>query len=180
LEAADELEDLAVFLFVVDPDAGEIVADVIAKNAFDEVKIAMEQRRRFALLAALLDFVPALAEELDVGADFVVGGAAGGGSNDEAAGIAIAGFADEAAEARTVFGGNDFARDAGVMDRGHIYQEAAGERDVTCDARAFLAERLLGDLDDDVLTGFQHFGNELRTARRAGMAVTTIVARTTG
>jgi hypothetical protein len=35
-------------------------------------------------------------------------------------------------------------------------------------------------LDDDVLTGFQHFADELRPARRAGMAMTTIVARATG
>ena len=38
LEAADEFDDLAVFLFVVDPDGGEIVADVIAQNALDEVR----------------------------------------------------------------------------------------------------------------------------------------------
>jgi hypothetical protein len=37
LEAADEFDDLAVFLFAVDPDGGEIVADVIAKDAFDEI-----------------------------------------------------------------------------------------------------------------------------------------------
>src|SRR2546425_286455 len=31
--------------------------------------------------------------------------------------------------------------------------------------------RSLGDLDDDILTGMEHFGNELRTARRAGISV---------
>jgi hypothetical protein len=132
------------------------------------------------LLAALLDFVPGLAEELDVGADFVVGGAASGGSNDETARIDIARFADEATEARTVFGRDDFARDAGVMNCRHIDQEAARKSDMASDARTLLAERFLGDLHDDVLAGFQHFADELRTARRTGMAVTTIVARTTG
>src|SRR5262249_48325752 len=34
------------------------------------------------------------------------------------------------------------------------------------DASAFLAERFLRDLHDDFLAGLQHFGNELRTARR--------------
>jgi hypothetical protein len=66
------------------------------------------------------------------------------------------------------------------MDGRHVDQESAGERDVAGDARTFLAERFLGDLHDDILTGFQHFADELRTARRAGMAVTTIVARTAG
>src|SRR5580692_8923251 len=66
------------------------------------------------------------------------------------------------------------------MNRRHIDQEAAGERDVAGDARALFAERFLGDLDDDILAGFQHFAAELRTARRARMAMTTIVARTTG
>jgi hypothetical protein len=65
------------------------------------------------------------------------------------------------------------------MDRRHIDEEAAGKRDVTGDARTFFAERFLGDLHDDVLAGLQHFADELRTARRARMAVTTIMARST-
>src|SRR5207253_2441415 len=98
LEAADELHDLAVLLFVVDPDAGKIVADVIAQDALDEVEVAVEQGGRFALLAAFLDFVPGLAQELDVGANLVVGGATRGGADDEAAGIGAASLADEAPE----------------------------------------------------------------------------------
>ena len=43
LEAADEFDDLAVFLFAVNPDGGEIIADVIAQDAFHEIQIAMEQ-----------------------------------------------------------------------------------------------------------------------------------------
>src|SRR5256885_17104787 len=67
------------------------------------------------------------------------------------------------------------------MNRGHIDKEAARQSDVAGDARTFLAERLLGDLDDHVLAGLQHFGNELGTARWAGMAalIATIVPRTT-
>src|SRR6185437_10744942 len=118
---------------------------------------------------------PALAEEFDVGANFVVGGAAGGGSNDEASGIAVAGFAHEAAETRAIFRGNDFARDAGVLDRGHVDQETAWKSDMAGDASALFAERLLGDLYYNVLTGLQHFGDELRATRRTGMATVTAV-----
>src|SRR5262249_19227533 len=41
---------------------------------------------------------------------------------------------------------------------------------VAGDARALFAERFLGDLNDDFLSGLQHFADELRTAR-AMMAV---------
>jgi hypothetical protein len=134
------------------------------------------------LLTALLDFIPGLAEEVDVGADFVVGGFACRGSNDEAAGIGVAGFADQAAEARAIFRGDNLARNAGVMNRWHVDEETARQGDVAGDACAFFAEGFLGDLDDYVLTGLQHFGNELRSARRAGATtlITAIVPGTAG
>src|SRR6202162_2889569 len=176
LEAADELDDLAEFFFAVDPDGGEIVADVIAQDAFNEIQIAMEERGSFALLAAFLDFVPGSAEEFDVGANFFVGGAACRGAHDEAAGIAAARFADEAAQTRAIIGAGDFARDADVIDGRHVHEKTSGQSDVTGDARALFAERLFGDLDDYILAGLEHFGNELRAARRAGvMAVASLV-----
>src|SRR5579859_322409 len=141
----------------------------------------MEKRRSFALFAALLNFVPSLAEKFDVGADFVVGGAAGSRSNDEAAGIAAASFADETAEARAIFRAFDFARDADVIDGRHVDEETAGKRYVAGDARAFFAERFFGDLDDNILTRLKHFTDELRTAWRARVpAMMTIVTRTAG
>jgi hypothetical protein len=75
------------------------------------------------------------------------------------------------AQAGAIFGGSDFARDAGVIERGHVDEIAAGKGDVAGDARAFLAERLFGDLDNDFLALLQHVGNQLSTARRRAMAV---------
>src|SRR5215471_9698487 len=94
LEAADEFDDFAVLFFAVNPDGGEIVADVIAENSFDEIQVTMQQRGRFALFVFMLDVVPGFAEEFDVGANFVVGGATGSGSNDEAARERAARFAN--------------------------------------------------------------------------------------
>jgi hypothetical protein len=44
-----------------------------------------------------------------------------------------------------------------VVNRRHIHEEAAWQSDMTGNARAFLAERFLGDLDHYILTGFEHF-----------------------
>ncbi len=57
LEAADEFRDFGELFFVVDPDCSEIVADVIAQDAFHEIQIAMQDRRSFALIVLMLDFV---------------------------------------------------------------------------------------------------------------------------
>src|SRR5271157_685988 len=174
LEAADKLDDFAVFLFVVDPDRGEIVADVIAKNAFHQVQVAVQQSRRLALFALLLDFVPGLAEEIDVRANFFVGRFACCGAYDEAAGIAAAGFANQTPQPRTVIRTGNLPRNADVIDRWHVNQEAARKRHVTCNARALLAERLLRDLDNDILTRFEHFRNELRPALRSVSVAVTV------
>src|SRR5260370_13966673 len=67
------------------------------------------------------------------------------------------------------------------MNRRHVDEEAARQGDVAGDARALFAERLLGDLDDDLLASLQHFGNELGPARWTGMAplITAVMPRPT-
>src|ERR1700730_7602055 len=136
----------------------------------------MEKRGSFALLAALFYLVPGGAEEFDVGANFFIGSAACRGAYDEATGITAPRLADEAAETRAIIGAGDFARNADVIDGRHVHQETSGQSDVTGDARALFAERLLGDLDDYILTSLEHFGNELRAARRAGMMAPLVPA----
>src|SRR6266404_5204179 len=62
------------------------------------------------------------------------------------------------------------------MNRGHVDKEAARQGHVACNPRALLAERLLSDLDDDILSSLQHFGDELGAARRTRPAslITTV------
>jgi len=63
-----------------------------------------------------------------------------------------------------------------VIDGRHVHEETSGQSDVTGDARTLLPEGLLGNLDDYILTGLEHFGNELRAARRANvMAMASLV-----
>ncbi len=37
LKAADEFNHFAVFLFAVNPDGAEIIADIVAKDAFNKI-----------------------------------------------------------------------------------------------------------------------------------------------
>src|SRR5260370_24371982 len=62
------------------------------------------------------------------------------------------------------------------MNRWHVNKEAARQSHVAGDARALFAKRFLGDLDDDILSSLQHFGDELRAARRTRTAslITTV------
>src|ERR1700730_7842864 len=140
----------------------------------------MEKRGSFTLLAALLGFVPGGAKEFDVGANFFIRSATGWGAYDKAAGIAAARFADEATQTRAIIGAGDFARDTDVIDGRHVHEKASRQSDVTRDARTLFAEGLFADLDDSILTSLEHFGNELRAARRAMMTslVPAIMTRT--
>ena len=54
-------------------------------------------------------------------------------------------------EPAALVAGVDLARDADVVDRRHVDQEPARQAEVRGDPRALGAERLLDDLDDDLL-----------------------------
>src|SRR5258708_12880563 len=62
------------------------------------------------------------------------------------------------------------------MNRGNVNKETARQSDVAGDAGTLFAERFLGDLDDDILSSLQHFGDELRATRRTRPAslITTV------
>ena len=62
---------------------------------------------------------------------------------------------NDALQPLALFFGSNLARNAGVIHRRHVDQEAARQRDVAGDARAFLADRLLGNLDQDFLAFLQ-------------------------
>src|SRR5205814_6128090 len=52
------------------------------------------------------------------------------------------------------------ARDAGMVHGRHVDEKASGQRDVTGDARALLADRFLGDLNQDFLSFFQQIADQ--------------------
>jgi hypothetical protein len=79
-------------------------------------------------------------------------------------------------QARTLFSGCDLPRNAGVVERRHVHEEATRESDVAGDARALLAEGFLSDLDDDLLALLEHVRDQLNLSRRM-RAVMAVVVR---
>jgi len=80
------------------------------------------------------------------------------GADDEAAGESSLGVGHEVTQAGTLVGGGDAPGNADMVDGGHVHQEAARQGHVAGDARSFFAQRLLGDLNDDLLAGLEHLG----------------------
>ena len=54
LEAVEEAHNALVLGLGVDPDGGEVVGDLVAQDALDEVEVVIDQRRRFELSARCL------------------------------------------------------------------------------------------------------------------------------
>ena len=142
---------------IVDADRRVVVGQQIAQQLRDQARLLVDGDRRAALLAALPHVDPDLVEVIQVGEDVFLRSARRRGADDHAAAEAVllAEFLDDAAQARALVAAVDLARDADVIDGRHEDQEAAGQRDVTGQARALRAERLLRHLDDDVLPFLQ-------------------------
>ena len=85
-------------------------------------------------------------------------------SYDEAARNAGAVVLQNPFQAEALFVARNLARYADVVHGRHVYQEPAGQRDVGSDARALLAERLLGDLHDDFLALLEQIADGRRAA----------------
>ena len=82
---------------------------------------------RLGVVGALLDLVPQVNQEAQVGAEFFFRCALGGGAHDESARSFAALVGKNPLQALALFVGSDLAADADVRDRRHEDQEAAGQ-----------------------------------------------------
>ena len=162
--------------------AEELFGQQVAQQLRHEALLAVDHRRRARRLEPLARVLPDLVEVVEVAQDVGLGPAAGRGADDDAAAEAVllAEFLDDAAQPVALVARLDLARDADVIDRRHEHEKAAGQRGVRRQARALGAERLLGDLDDDLLAFLQElFDFRLRSAIAplAAIAMLVFVAR---
>ena len=82
-----------------------------------------------------------------------------GGTHDEAPGDAGPMGLQDALQPAALLIARNLARHADVVHGGHINQKAARQGDVRGDARAFLPQRLFGDLDDNLLAFLQQIAD---------------------
>src|SRR5262245_44745554 len=167
-EAVDEIDYALVLEFAVHADGREIGRELVAQDPLHQVKVAVGDGRRLDAVGAAADVAPGADQVLHVFAQFFDRAAVGGGADDEASGGARFGaqLVECALQALALFVGADLARNADVFDRRHVDYVTARQRHVRSYAGAFLADRLFGDLDDDLLPFAQKVGDH-----RAGKAV---------
>ena len=168
--------------FGVDPDGGEVGGNLVAQHALDHVQVVIDQRRAFAVVGAGLDLGPQTFQEANIGAQLFFGCALRGGADDESAVAVFALADDDALQPLALFFGSNLARHAGVIDRRHVDQEAAGQGDVAGDAGALFADGFFGDLNQNFLTFFEQVGDQrnilLFVAAEASSASTAASALT--
>ncbi len=70
-EVVEKAHDAFVVGFRIDPDGGEVGADLIAQDALDQREIVIDERGRLGVVGALLDVGPKMQKEAQVSAQIL-------------------------------------------------------------------------------------------------------------
>src|SRR5262249_14429445 len=147
-----------------------LLGQEIAQQLRDEARLAVDDRRRPLRLGLLPDLRPDLVERLEVADDVLFRPAGRGGADDDPAGEAVrlAELADDAAGPAALRPSLDLAGHADVVHGRHEHEDPSRHGHVRGEPRAFGAERLLDDLDEDLLSFLEElFDLLLRAIARA-------------
>src|ERR1700731_399290 len=93
LEAAHETQNAFVFLLGICPDGGKAAAYLVTQNAFYQVQIVIDQRRRFRRIRASPNLIPQIDQETNIVAQILFLRARSCCANNEAA-LGFAAFAE--------------------------------------------------------------------------------------
>src|SRR6267142_1369051 len=156
-DALNPLQHALMLRGVVDADRLEVFGQQISQQPADDALLLVEDRRRARRFVPLAHLGPDLVERVEVAEDVLLRTAARRGADDHAAGeaVGLAELADDAAQPAPLLARLDLARHADVVHRRHEHEKPARHRHVRGEARALRAERLLHDLDDDLLAFLQ-------------------------
>ena len=154
---ANEGQRLLVHLGAVDQYLADILAQVVAHGANDDIGLAVDQEGGGALAGFLGDGFPHLYQIVEVPLQLFGRTTDTGGTHDQAHLVGHAELAHGFLQLGA-FLALDATRDAacaGVV--GHQHQEAAGQADKGGQGGALVATLFLVDLNDDFLTFLQYF-----------------------
>ena len=170
-ETGAEVLHFLVGRFVVDHDALGVRVGEVADHADRQRQLRVERRRSLHLFLADLDVVPDGRQVADVGFEVFVARSLARCPDDEAQ-ILGADPIDAVAQPTPLAFRADPARDADPGCPGREDEMSAGNRDMGRDAGALAADRILGDLDHDLLALLQE-GVDLGRLAAAIAAVAT-------
>ena len=185
-EHLDEAASAVVLRSVVDDDLVDVVGEEVACGLEHDVELAQQRRRRLCALVLLGDLAPEANEIADVLLQLLLREPFGDRSHDEAAGGGLHAL-DGLAQARPLLVAADPLAHAHVLERRQVHDVSPRQRDVARAARALRADRLLGDLDDDLLPLFDDVADRRRLRQpprnsagtRAVIAVAVLTAAPT-
>jgi hypothetical protein len=165
-----------VDLEAVDDQRVDLLREEVAHDPLDELGLAVDHGGRAGAGRALLDLLPGAEERLELALEGLARELLADGANDDAARALRQDLAGEGAQPRPLLAVLDLARHPDVVGLRHVDEEAPGQGDVRGDPRPLGADRLLGDLHQDVLPLLDQVLDG-REAARAAAPRTALVRR---
>ena len=164
--AAEERHQAVVLLLVVDDRLLEVGAEDVAHDAHRQIGLLEDHRGRRRVRDALLEDLVELEQVLQLALEVLALGAVRRGADDRAAAVQVQalGLAAQAVALLVV----EALGDADALAGRRVDHVAAGDRQVHRQARALGLQRVLDDLDHDLLAGLEQLADRL--ALRAGAA----------
>ena len=146
-----------MLLGVVDDRPLERRGEDVAHDPHRQVGLLEDQRRRGGLLDALLEHLVELEQVQQLALEVGALGALGGGADDRARTLQVelGGLLAQPLALLVV----EPARDADALAERRVHHVAPGDRQVHRQPRALGLQRVLDDLDDDLLPGLEHVGD---------------------
>ena len=141
-------------LRLVDDDGPVVGVELLADHPHRHVGLAVQQRRTLLLRGQRCDLFPLPQEATHVAFDLLGGHAFGGGAHDHAV---LGGLdpVEDLTETLALVVGEPLG-DAERSRVGHEHDEPAGQGHLLGEARALVADRVLGDLTHDELPVLEH------------------------
>ena len=171
----EERGDPLVLLLVVDLGPVELAAEHVAKYADRQVRLLEDERGGLDAGRSALEHLVQLVQVGDLPLEVLLLGALRGGPDDVAALVLMRGV--NLLQALAHLGPlavGEAPADADATALGHVDQVAAGDRDLHRKAGALRLQRILDDLDDDLLTALDQLVDSTSLAATAlglGLAV---------